>query len=86
MLAVLAPGLGQRFEFGVGQPLAEADRRRARAAPRIGDVGLDRLHLLQVKSQHPLFADPQQLLVGHLEVDLRAGKRLVGPHDQLWEQ
>src|SRR6185369_7077355 len=70
VLAVLRPGLCQALQLHIGRFRSESDRSSGFQNLRIPVVGLDDLHLLQCQGQDPLFADPHELFVGDVQINL----------------
>ncbi len=66
---MLAPGLGEGLEFDVGKVRPKPDRFAGPAHLGVGGIGLQGLHLLEIKGEHPLLADAQQIFVGNIEID-----------------
>ena len=70
VLAVLGPGLGQDLQFHVGDLFAQAPGGPLGLYPGPGQVVANELHFLQGQGEHPVLADPDQLLIGDIQVDL----------------
>ena len=70
VLAVFRPGLGEAFQLRVGHPGPQADLFAPGEDGVVFQVVPEDPHLLQGQGEDPLLADPDERLVGAVEVDL----------------
>ncbi len=70
VLAVFGPGLGEAFQLRVGHPGPQADLLAPGEDGVVFQVVPEDPHLLEAQGEDPLLADPDELLVGAVEVDL----------------
>ena len=70
VLAVLRPGLGEAFEFRVGDFCPQTDLFPAGKDIFVFQIVPEDLHLLQRQREDPLLADPDEFIIGTVQVDL----------------
>ncbi len=80
VLAMFRPALGQHFQFDIGDLGPQTKLSADFKGCRVGQMVANDLHFIEVQGQHPVPADPQQLLIGDIEVDLCNSPRLATRH------
>ena len=70
VLAVFRPGLGEAFQLRVGHPGPQTDLFAPGEDGVVFQVVPEDPHLLQGQGEDPLLADPDERLIGAVEVDL----------------
>ena len=79
VLAVFRPGLGEALQLHVGHPGPQADLFAPGQDGIVFQVVPEDPHLLQAQGEDPLLADPDERLVGAVEVD-PLGPDALFPH------